>query len=79
MIKRDNKFVLSELDEFWKDLNTDNKKIKLLTKFDNELNDVHIQFNNLVLGKPKKRKIFKPKIKKYKTHKKNNNCNKGIF
>jgi hypothetical protein len=64
-------FVNEEIDDFYDDLATSNKKIKFFSKFDkSDLAEVKTNFS---LPKPKKK--FQPKIKGYK---KSNN-NKGIF
>ena len=64
-------FVNEEIDDFYDDLATSNKKIKFFAKFGkSDLDEVKTNFS---LPKPKKK--FQPKIKGYK---KSNN-NKGIF
>ena len=71
MIKKYNEFVAEQFDDFYEDLETSKKKLKLFTKFSRiETSDVN---TNFILPKPKKK--FQPKVKQYK---KNNN-NKGIF
>ena len=64
-------FVNEEIDDFYDDLETSNKKLKFFAKFDkSDLEKVNTNFS---LPKPKKK--FQPKIKGY--NKSNNN--KGIF
>ncbi len=71
MIKNYNEFVTEQFDDFYDDLETSKKKIKLFTKFKKiEADDVKTSF---VLPQPKRK--FQPKIKQYK---KTNN-DKGIF
>jgi len=72
MIKNYNDFVTEQFDDFYDDLETSKKKLKLFTKFKKiETNDVTSNFS---LPQPKKK--FQPKIKNYK---KSSNNNKGIF
>ena len=71
MIKNYNDFVTEQFDDFYDDLETSKKKIKLFTKFKKiEAEEVKTKFS---LPKPKRK--FQPKIKQYK---KTNN-DKGIF
>lgn len=70
-VKNYDSFVNEEIDDFYDDLETSNKKLKFFANFDkSDLKDVKTNFS---LPKPKKK--FQPKIKGYK---KSNN-NKGIF
>jgi hypothetical protein len=64
-------FVNEEIDDFYDDLNTDNKRLKFFANFDKS--DLKKVKTNFYLPEPKKR--FQPKVKSYK---KSNN-NKGIF
>ena len=71
MIKNYNEFVTEQFDDFYDDLETSKKKIKLFTKFKKiDAADVKTSFS---LPQPKRK--FQPKIKQYK---KTNN-DKGIF
>jgi len=71
MIKNYNDFVTEQFDDFYDDLETSKKKIKLFTKFKKiEADEVETKFS---LPQPKRK--FQPKIKQYK---KTNN-DKGIF
>jgi len=71
MIKNYNDFVTEQFDDFYDDLETSKKKIKLFTKFKKiEAEEVKTNFS---LPQPKRK--FQPKIKQYK---KTNN-DKGIF
>tara|TARA_R100000900_G_C3235667_1_gene144071 strand:- start:45 stop:263 length:219 start_codon:yes stop_codon:yes gene_type:complete len=70
-IKNYTSFVNEEIDDFYKDLENSNKKLKFLSKFSKlKLGEVKTNFS---LPEPKKK--FQPKVKGYK---KTNN-NKGIF
>ena len=70
-IKNYDSFVNEEIDDFYDDLKTSNRRIKFFAKFNkSELDNVKTKFS---LPEPKKK--FQPKIKGYK---KSNN-NKGIF
>ena len=71
MIKNYNDFVTEQFDDFYDDLETSKKKIKLFTKFKKiETDEVKSNFS---LPQPKKK--FQPKIRSYKKI----NNNKGIF
>ena len=71
MIKKYNEFVTEQFDDFYDDLETSKKKLKLFTKFKKiETDEVKSNFS---LPQPKKK--FQPKIKNYKKI----NNNKGIF
>ena len=71
MIKYYNNFVTEQFDDFYDDLETSKKKLKLFTKFKKiETDEVKSNFS---LPQPKKK--FQPKIKNYKKI----NNNKGIF
>ncbi len=71
MIKNYNNFVTEQFDDFYDDLETSKKKLKLFTKFKKiEADEVKSNFS---LPQPKKK--FQPKIKNYKKI----NNNKGIF
>lgn len=71
MIKNYDNFVSEQFDDFYKDLETSKKKLRLFTKFTKiETEEVK---TNFTLPEPKKR--FQPKIKNYKKL----NNNKGIF
>ncbi len=71
MIKNYNNFVTEQFDDFYDDLETSKKKLKLFTKFKKiETDEVKSNFS---LPQPKKK--FQPKIKNYKKI----NNNKGIF
>ena len=64
-------FVNEEIDDFYDDLETSNKRLKFFANFDkSKLKEVKTTFS---IPEPKKR--FQPKIKSYK---KSNN-DKGIF
>jgi len=64
-------FVNEEIDDFYKDLENSNKKIKLFSTFNkSKLSEVKTSFS---VPEPKKK--FRPKVKGYK---KSNN-DKGIF
>ena len=64
-------FVNEEIDDFYDDLETSNKRLKFFANFNkSKLKDVKTNFS---LPEPKKR--FQPKVKNYK---KSNN-DKGIF
>jgi hypothetical protein len=66
-----NNFVSEELDDFYKDLAEDGKKLRLFSKFSKSvLGEVKTSF---IMPEPKKK--FQPKVKGYK---KTNN-DKGIF
>ena len=70
MIKNYNNFVTEQFDDFYDDLETSKKKLKLFTKFKKiETDEVKSNFS---LPQPKKK--FQPKIKNYKKIN-----NKGIF
>jgi len=71
MIKNYNDFVTEQFDDFYDDLETSKKKLKLFTKFKKiETDEVKSNFS---LPQPKRK--FQPKIKSYKKI----NNNKGIF
>ena len=71
ILKKYNNFVSEEIDDFYKDLENSNRKLKLFSTFTKStLDEVKTNFS---LPEPKKR--FQPKVKRYK---KTNN-NKGIF
>jgi len=71
MIKNYNNFVTEQFDDFYDDLETSKKKLKLFTKFKKiEAEEVKTSFS---LPQPKKK--FQPKIKNYKKI----NNDKGIF
>lgn len=71
MIKNYNDFVTEQFDDFYDDLETSKKKLKLFTKFKKiETDEVKSNFS---LPQPKKK--FQPKIKSYKEI----SNNKGIF
>tara|TARA_B100000497_G_scaffold125086_1_gene160894 strand:- start:96 stop:314 length:219 start_codon:yes stop_codon:yes gene_type:complete len=66
-----NTFVTEEIDDFYKDLENSNKKLKLFSTFTkSELKEIKTSFS---LPEPKKK--FQPKVKGFK---KSNN-DKGIF
>ena len=70
-IKNFNIFVNEEIDDFYKDLENSNKKLKLFSTFNkSKLSEVKTSFS---IPEPKKK--FRPKVKNYK---KSNN-DKGIF
>jgi|TARA_R110002072_G_scaffold179715_1_gene335806 hypothetical protein len=70
-LKNYNNFVSEEIDDFHKDLEIGNKKIKFFAKFDkSDLKEVKTNFS---ISEPKKK--FQPKIKGYKKI----NNDKGIF
>ena len=70
-IKNYDNFVNEEIDDFYNDLETSNKRLKFFAKFNKStLKEVKTSFS---LPEPKKK--FQPKVKGYK---KSNN-NKGIF
>jgi len=71
MIKNYNDFVTEQFDDFYDDLETSKKKLKLFTKFKKiETDEVKSNFS---LPQPKRK--FQPKIKSYKKI----DNNKGIF
>ena len=71
MIKNYNDFVTEQFDDFYDDLETSKKKLKLFTKFKKiETDEVKSNFSL-----PQHKKKFQPKIKSYKKI----NNNKGIF
>ena len=71
MIKNYSNFVTEQFDDFYDDLETSKKKLKLFTKFKKiEAEEVKTSFS---LPQPKKK--FQPKIRSYKKI----NNNKGIF
>jgi len=71
MIKNYNEFVNEQFDDFYDDLETSKKKLKLFTKFPKiEINSISTNFS---LPQPKRK--FQPKIRQYK----NNKNDKGIF
>jgi|TARA_Y100000389_G_scaffold132229_1_gene129636 hypothetical protein len=70
-VKNYNTFVTEEIDDFYKDLESSNKKLKLFSTFTKStLDEVKTSFS---LPEPKKK--FQPKVKGFK---KSNN-DKGIF
>ena len=70
-LKNYSNFVTEEINDFNKDLETSNKKIKFFAKFDkSDLKEVKTSF---FISEPKKK--FQPKIKGFKKI----NNNKGIF
>ncbi len=71
MIKKYNEFVTEQFDDFYDDLETSKKKLKLFTKFKKiETDNVKSNFS---LPQPKRK--FQPKIKSYKKI----NNDKGVF
>lgn len=73
MIKKE--FCVSEeIEEFFNDYESSNKRWKLLTKF--KASDLNIESKDMSFDVPKKRQVFKSKIKVYK---KNSKTNKNIF
>jgi len=71
MIKNYNNFVTEQFDDFYDDLETSKKKLKLFTKFKKiETDNVKSNFS---LPQPKRK--FQPKIKSYKKI----NNDKGVF
>ncbi len=70
-VKNYNTFVTEEIDDFYKDLENSNKKLKLIYIFTKStLNEVKTSFSL-----PETKKKFQPKVKGFK---KSNN-DKGIF
>jgi len=70
-VKKYNSFVNEEIDDFYKDLENSNKKLKLFSTFNkSELSEVKTKFS---ITEPKKK--FQPKVKGYKKI----NNDKGIF
>lgn len=70
-VKNYNTFVTEEIDDFYKDLENSNKKLKLFSTFTkSEVKEIKTSFS---ISAPKKK--FQPKIKGFK---KSNN-DKGIF
>ena len=62
MIKKYNEFVAEQFEDFYNDLETSKKKLKLFTKFKKiETDSVKSNFS---LPQPKKK--FQPKVKSYK-------------
>lgn len=73
MIKKD--FCVSkEIEEFFDDYESSNKKWKLLTKFSSS--DLDFKSKDINVDKPKRKKVFKAKVKVYKKNKENT---KNIF
>ena len=71
MIKKYNEFVVEQFEDFYNDLETSKKKLKLFTKFKKiETDNVKSNFS---LHQPKRK--FQPKIKSYKKI----NNDKGVF
>ena len=71
MIKKYNEFVAEQFEDFYNDLETSKKKLKLFTKFKKiETDSVKSNFS---LPQPKKK--FQPKVKSYKKI----NNDKGVF
>ena len=71
MIKKYNEFVAEQFEDFYNDLETSKKKLKLFTKFKKiETDNVKSNFS---LPQPKRK--FQPKIKSYKKI----NNDKGVF
>jgi hypothetical protein len=71
MIKKYNEFVAEQFEDFYNDLETSKKKLKLFTKF-NKIETENVK-SNFSLPQPKKK--FQPKIKSYKKI----NNDKGVF
>lgn len=70
-VKKYNSFVNEEIDDFYKDLENSNKRLKLFSTFNkSELSEVKTKFS---ITEPKKK--FQPKVKGYKKI----NNDKGIF
>ena len=70
-LKNYNNFVTEEVDDFYKDLENSNKRLKLFSTFNkSKLDSVETNFS---IPKPKKR--FQPKVKGFKKI----NNDKGIF
>jgi len=70
-LKNYNNFVNEEIDDFYKDLENSNKRLKLFATFDkSELKEVKTSFS---IPAPKKK--FQPKVKGFKKI----NKDKGIF
>ena len=71
MIKKYNEFVVEQFEDFYNDLETSKKKLKLFTKFKKiETDNVKSNFS---LPQPKRK--FQPKIKSYRKI----NNDKGVF
>ena len=71
-LKNYNNFVSEEVNDFYKDLEDSNKKLKLFSTFNkSELSNVETKFS--ITEEPKKK--FQPKVKGYKKI----NKDKGIF
>jgi hypothetical protein len=71
MIKNYNNFVTEQFDDFYDDLETSKKKLKLFTKF----KKIEAEKEKTSFSLPQPKKKFQPKIKNYKKI----NNNKGIF
>ena len=71
MIKKYNEFVVEQFEDFYNDLETSKKKLKLFTKF-NKIETENVK-SNFSLPQPKRK--FQPKIKSYKKI----NNDKGVF
>ena len=71
MIKKYNEFVVEQFEDFYNDLETSKKKLKLFTKFKKIETDNG--GSNFSLPQPKRK--FQPKIKSYKKI----NNDKGVF
>ncbi len=71
-LKNYNNFVSEEVNDFYKDLENSNKKLKLFSTFNkSELSNVETKFS--ITEEPKKK--FQPKVKNFKKI----NNDKGIF
>ena len=70
-LKNYNNFVSEEVDDFYKDLENSNKRLKLFSTFNkSKLDNIETKFS---IPKPKKR--FQPNVKGFKKI----NNDKGIF
>lgn len=78
MIKTFGEFVNSELDEFYEDLKTSQKRIKLFCEFVSELDSIDTTINNEMELKPPTKK-FQPKTKTYKPRKITRDKSNNVF
>lgn len=56
--------VSKEIDDFFEDYKCSKKNLKLLFKF--KSSDFSLKTTEIKISEPKKRKVFKPKVKTYK-------------
>ena len=73
MIENNSLDVSKEIDDFFEDYESSKKRLKLLFRFKSSSFDFNTK--DIEIDTPKKKKVFKAKVKKFK---KNNNT-KNIF